>query len=59
MSRAAQPDRRRRSIHPFDPHIGVQIMNEFHLVARIAQGFLAVTIVFGLGQLLQLSLLVG
>jgi hypothetical protein len=39
--------------------LGVRIMNEFNLVARIAQGFLAVTIVFGLGQLLQLSLLVG
>jgi len=34
-------------------------MNEFQLAARIAQGFLAVTIVSGLTALFHLSLLVG
>ena len=32
-------------------------MNELNLVARLAQGLLAVTIVFGLGLWFQLSLL--
>jgi hypothetical protein len=32
-------------------------MNEFHVVARLAQGLLAVTIVFAIGLLFQLSLL--
>jgi hypothetical protein len=32
------------------------IMNEIHLVARVAQGLLAVTIVFAIGLLFQLSL---
>jgi hypothetical protein len=32
-------------------------MNEIHLVARFAQGLLAVTIVFVIGVLFQLSLL--
>jgi hypothetical protein len=32
-------------------------MNPIHLVARLAQGFLAVTIVFVIGLLFQLSLL--
>jgi len=34
-------------------------MNEFPLAARIAQGFLAVTIVFVLSLLFHLSLLAG
>jgi hypothetical protein len=32
-------------------------MNEFHLAARLAQGLLAVTIVFAIGVVVQLSLL--
>jgi hypothetical protein len=31
-------------------------MNEIHLIARLAQGLLAVTIVFALGLVVQLSL---
>ena len=31
-------------------------MNEIHLAARFAQGLLAVTIVFGIGLLFQLTL---
>jgi hypothetical protein len=33
------------------------IMNEIHLVSKLAQGLLAVTIVFAIGVVLQLSLL--
>jgi hypothetical protein len=33
------------------------IMNEIHLAARLAQGLLAVTIVFAIGLVVQLSLL--
>ena len=33
------------------------IMNEIHLVARLAQGLLAVTIVTAIGVVFQLSLL--
>jgi hypothetical protein len=32
-------------------------MNEIHIVARLAQGLLAVTVVYGLGLLVQFSLL--
>jgi hypothetical protein len=32
------------------------IMNEIHLAARLAQGLLAVTIVFAIGLVVQLSL---
>jgi hypothetical protein len=32
------------------------IMNEIHLIARLAQGLLAVTIVFAIGVVVQLSL---
>jgi len=31
-------------------------MNEIHLIARLAQGLLAVTIVFAIGVVVQLSL---
>jgi hypothetical protein len=31
-------------------------MNEFHLAARVAQGLLAVTIVFAIGVAIQISL---
>ena len=32
-------------------------MNEIHLAARVAQGLLAVSIVFAIGVVIQLSLL--
>lgn len=32
-------------------------MNEIHIVARLAQGLLAVSVVYGLGLLVQFSLL--
>jgi hypothetical protein len=34
------------------------IMNEIHLIARLAQGLLAVTIVFAIGLVVQLSLVI-
>jgi hypothetical protein len=34
-------------------------MSEFNLVARIAQGFLAVTIVFGIGLWFQIGMVTG
>jgi hypothetical protein len=38
------------------PVLKEHIMNQIHLAARVAQGLLAVTIVFAIGVVIQLSL---